>query len=441
MIIFSKPGERDKQKLFSLLTLELLKDKKNVINLSFNCSERYFYKQFGIKSLEVNKEKILNSENSFFSEKEINEMIKFEKETRENFNEKKWLEVTKKYIDFLEELRKKGNLEFAIMWNTSYLFDRILYFFCRKHNIKYFVMEQGYFRPFTLSFDAKGVNSEASISKNSRDYKDIKIDLDKYREYLNKPITAKENKIEKHNEIIYSILRLYEKTKIDLNKNNIWDITERNLIQFFNKKMAVKKFKKYHSVKKIEGKYIFIPFQVEGDSQIILNSDKIKKMFQLYKVVAETMIKLNEKRKEKIKAVFKFHPMDEYINVEEILNLEKKYEETIFFMGGNTQELIKNAEAVITINSTVGVEALMEHKPVVTLGDAFYNIDGITYHCDKLEELSGVLEKALTLEPNKELIDKFLYYLRFHYFKEIYWRNPDEESIKKIVKEIVEDEK
>lgn len=434
MILFSKPSEKDKQKLFSLITLELIKNKKNVINLSFNYSEKYFYKKYGINSFEVNKVKIKEKKDENFSQEELREMIKFEKETRKNFIENEWLDLARKYITFLENIRIEKKIEYAIMWNRSYFFDSILYFFCKKYKIKYFIMEQGYFRPFTLSFDSIGVNAEANISQNKEKYENIEINFSKYKEYLNKPMIAKKNEIKQSKDINYNILRFYEKLKINLNKNNIWDITERSLIEFLKKK--VKKQKNY-LIKNLESKYIFIPFQVEKDSQIVLNSDKIKKMSHLYEVVAKAIEVLNENKIEKIKAVFKIHPMDEELNISEILNLEKKYENTILLMDGNTQKLIQKAEAVITINSTVGIEALINNKPVITLGSAFYNIKGIVEHCNKIERLPEILKKSLSQNQDKELIDKFLYYLRFEYFEEIYWRNPDQESIRKIANKIL----
>lgn len=437
MIIFSKPGEKDKLKLFSMITLELIKNKKNVINLSFNYSEKYLYKQYGVTSLKVNKFKIKELKKINFSEKELEKMIRFEKETRENFNKKQWLDLAKKYIDFLERIREKENLEYALMWNTSCFFDRILYFFCKKYKIKYFVMEQGYFRPFTLSLDSVGVNFEANIPRSREAYENIQVNYPKYIEYLNKPMFAKNSEIQESKNKIYNFLRFYEKLKINFNKNYIWDITERDLFEFFKKRRKIKELKKKSSFKSIEGKYIFIPFQVEKDSQIILNSKQIKKMSELYEVVAKAIIKLNENKSEKIKAVFKLHPMDECLNVNEILKLEKKYSDTIFLMDGNIQELIKKSEMIITINSTVGIEALINNKPVITLGDAFYNIEGIADHCDNLERLSDIVKKSLLKNQKKELIDKFLYYLRFEYFEEVYWRNADEESIKKIVNKIL----
>ncbi|WP_413378259.1 hypothetical protein [Alkalihalobacillus sp. 1P02AB] len=87
----------------------------------------------------------------------------------------------------------------------------------------------------------------------------------------------------------------------------------------------------------------------------------------------------------------------------------------IFVKKFNIHSLIKNALAVITINSTVGIEALTQHKRVITLGEALYNIEGITWHCKHPSDLANVLKTSLNEQVNHSLIDKYLYYLRFHY--------------------------
>ncbi|WP_345829848.1 capsular biosynthesis protein [Pantoea sp. BRR-3P] len=42
-------------------------------------------------------------------------------------------------------------------------------------------------------------------------------------------------------------------------------------------------------------------------------------------------------------------------------------------------ELLNHAKAVITINSTVGISALIHGKPLKVMGNAFYDIQGLTY--------------------------------------------------------------
>lgn len=98
--------------------------------------------------------------------------------------------------------------------------------------------------------------------------------------------------------------------------------------------------------------------------------------------------------------------------------------------------MIKESSLVITINSTVGIESLLYYKPVITLGKAFYNIEGIAYHCDNFENLDILIEKALNTPVNQDLINKFLYYLKFHYQVDGDLNHPDEKNILPVIARI-----
>ncbi len=75
----------------------------------------------------------------------------------------------------------------------------------------------------------------------------------------------------------------------------------------------------------------------------------------------------------------------------------------------NSYDLIKNAELIISINSKVGFEAIMQGEKVVVVGDAFYKHKGVTYDVDNLNDLEKVINVALNSEaPTKEKIMNFL---------------------------------
>ncbi len=64
----------------------------------------------------------------------------------------------------------------------------------------------------------------------------------------------------------------------------------------------------------------------------------------------------------------------------------------------NTFNLIKHSKGVITLSSTVGWEALFYKKPVLVLGDVFYNGTGLTKKILSFDELS----KEVNLVIKKE---------------------------------------
>lgn len=71
-------------------------------------------------------------------------------------------------------------------------------------------------------------------------------------------------------------------------------------------------------------------------------------------------------------------------------------------------ELIRNSQAVITINSTAGYEALLFLKPVITLGYSFYRGFGLTIDVDNFFDLPRAIKSALTFKPNKKRLYKFI---------------------------------
>ncbi|MDF2791821.1 MAG: hypothetical protein K0S80_4923, partial [Neobacillus sp.] len=162
--------------------------------------------------------------------------------------------------------------------------------------------------------------------------------------------------------------------------------------------------------------YVFVPFQVSRDSQIFYNSSKISTMEAFLDYVYKATLKFNKNFGRNIKIIVKEHPEDmSRNNYKELKRKYKNRKEVIFIQKYNVHRLIEKSVAVITINSTVGIEALSKDKPVITLGEALYNIEGIVEKCNDPGSLDQSLYNALTTPLNSERIKKFIYYLRFNY--------------------------
>jgi hypothetical protein len=74
----------------------------------------------------------------------------------------------------------------------------------------------------------------------------------------------------------------------------------------------------------------------------------------------------------------------------------------------NSHDLIERSHAVAVISSTVGLEALLYDKPVLTLGEPYYSGFGITVDVGSFAEIHDAVPALLKFRPDHEQILRFL---------------------------------
>ncbi len=153
--------------------------------------------------------------------------------------------------------------------------------------------------------------------------------------------------------------------------------------------------------------YLFAPFQVANDSQILVHSPRVKTMYDFYGWLEAALAGLPKPWH----IVIKEHPSCAC----RYPDLYRRHPRIIFANANNTQELIERSAGVLTINSTVGVEALMLGRPVITVGDACYNIPQLVTHVASNQELTSLLQQPDTLPYDQRLVDSFIDYLATDY--------------------------
>ncbi|MEM7419410.1 MAG: hypothetical protein AAF364_06720 [Pseudomonadota bacterium] len=169
-------------------------------------------------------------------------------------------------------------------------------------------------------------------------------------------------------------------------------------------------------------KYVFVPFQVETDSQIISNSPWIRCMGQLYEHLESIIEKVNDPN---LFFVIKEHPSESTRHD----HLHDKHKRILFANQCNTQMLIEKAQAVITVNSTVGIESLLLSKPVIALGSACYGVKGVCLQANSELELLDLINNLARYHSENTVTRGFLNFLHQHYVIPTAWSNIDEEHV------------
>ncbi len=158
-------------------------------------------------------------------------------------------------------------------------------------------------------------------------------------------------------------------------------------------------------------RYIFAPFQVDSDTQILMQSPWIRDMREFFTVLVSVFKQLDDPQ---LHLIFKEHPSSasEYPD----LHRAATSEERIHIVNNRlTQDLIEHAESVVTINSGVGVESLLFNRPVIVMGRAFYRIPDLVMTADSEAELLQALHNIRTFSTDQLLRRNFLHYLETEY--------------------------
>ena len=134
--------------------------------------------------------------------------------------------------------------------------------------------------------------------------------------------------------------------------------------------------------------------------------------------------------------ILKSHPSCEQC-YQELFEKITKVSKKIFVINDvETSILIKDSSAVVTINSSVGMEALLMRKKVIVLGQAFYNIQGITLSANSTDELIKNIKRVSNWEPNKHLTSSFLDYLKYEYVVKGSWHKPNLEHFQSMAQRL-----
>lgn len=328
----------------------------------------YFYKQLAIyKRLSIRRKILMNS--YFLKKKAYLEIYNFQKYFKDN------------------------QIDMVCVWNGNRPTLAAAIFVARKMGIKTLFFENGLL-PKTTTVDSKGVNFKNSLVGLDRNFfSSIDIEKEKFEKLRKTSLVAREKRKSKSQGILQSIFN-----------RNTQDV-------------------------QLPEKFIFVPFQVHDDTQILLFSSHLTTMSQLLETVWQGVNKYNERRADNLLIVVKEHPSDfGRVNYDK---LKKRFPKVIFVNDYSTEELIKKSQGIITINSSVGIEALFCHKQVITLGNAFYNIPGIVTWVPDHHNLFEYID-VINTPVDSELVNKFLFYLRCNYLADGSWREVDRNHLSSI---------
>lgn len=281
----------------------------------------------------------------------------------------------------------------------------------KQFKIRLGVFEEGYIRPDHITLEVEGVNYNSQLPKKaefylSRKAEDIPTKGPLGSTYLMTAIWS----------IIYYVAsdmgRIYFSRYIHHRRLGVTD-ARYWLISYIRK--ATYKVSECGVLKIFENtniKRVFLaPLQTSGDFQVSVHSpfDSVEQYIKML------VCSFSSNSTTDSALLIKHHPLDRgYSNYRALIaDLSRRYGlqgRLHYIHDQHLPSLLSRVSGVVVINSTVGLSAIGEGKPVKVCGNAIYDIQGLTFQ----DSLDLFWTQSENFTPNTKLFEAFRNYLLCH---------------------------
>lgn len=273
---------------------------------------------------------------------------------------------------------------------THHVTDLVLYGDCRplhKEAIQFFrdrgarvhIFEEGYIRPHWVTYEREGVNGHSSIKKLLESQNFI---VPKKKAYFSTDLGHTTRNL------IFYCLRYYAPQWAAF-YTFPFARTHRKMASFPEAMLWVRRLLKLKRIKRKADKqtfefletqkpYFLLPLQLDSDYQIRVHSPFSSMLDAIWKI----MDSFAQHASSEDVLVLKNHPLDvgciPYAKEIERMAKDLRIEGRVIYIdGGPFHDLVKNAKAMVVINSTSGFQAMRHKVPTKVLGNAIYDLPGL----------------------------------------------------------------
>lgn len=246
----------------------------------------------------------------------------------------------------------------------------------RAHPLRIWVLENGYFRPDWITVEENGVNASSGLPRDRRSY--------------DPPIpemlpTRAVGRILPHHVINISLYHALQPFGRLVFRRYVYPYTQSPWLQFaghVRRYLSLTFRSKSQSdagVIRARGPFFLACLQREGDAQLLRYSHYADNTAFL----AEILTSFARNAPAEARLVIKNHPLDpglvDLARMTHVLAVERGIADRVDFIdGGNLAALCRASQGMVVNNSSAALSALGFSTPVKVLGEAFFDIDGLT---------------------------------------------------------------
>jgi capsular polysaccharide export protein len=290
--------------------------------------------------------------------------------------------TTAQWRSFISNFYAEKKIEAIVLYGDCRFYHLVAEDVAKQSGIPVFVFEEGYVRPNFVTFEENGVNAQSALPRDADFYRQLKLTPAALH-------TSLPDKYDFHRWALFTIvyfvfMRLwrhrYPHNQHHRNTHIGFEIVYgiRNLIRKMWFALHEKPLAKAIG-QGLSKKYYFVPLQVQYDCQISKHS-RFNNMEDFIRLVTTSFA---DHAPAYTCLIFKHHPMDRgrplfYGMIRRLARQLGISHRVHVVHDTHLPTCLKNAIGTITINSTVGIASLFHGTPTIVLGEALYDIEGLT---------------------------------------------------------------
>ena len=293
-----------------------------------------------------------------------------------NFNQ-----PIKMFHKWLSEIHRNSPFDSIVCFGDCRPMHLIAKDWAKQNNVRFLAFEEGYLRPHFITLEEGGVNAFSSMPRDPKFYRYCSLSPVDKIEHIEGCFSRRA-----WHATCYYLAGWFMRGQFPHYRHHKifspWHETRCWLRAGLRKQFY--RFKQKNILPMLElslsKKYYLAILQVYNDSQIKNHShyDDVRDY------IREVITSFAEHAPDDKYLVFKHHPMDRghrYYGklIAEITTMLGISERVLYVHDLHLPTMLTHAKAVITINSTAGLSALHHAKPLKVMGEALYDIEGLTY--------------------------------------------------------------
>jgi capsular polysaccharide export protein len=285
---------------------------------------------------------------------------------------------------YLEQYLEREGVTDIVLLGEMRPFHRVVASLAKKQGIRVTVTEWGYLRPDWITLERDGMSGSSRFPRDPAEILRLAVGLpepdfiQRYRECFRS--MAVQGVIGDWGNALLGFL--YPGYESHLAANPFILYISTGLKRWKNHSRLAQNRRVIHRwvAKPRQHPLFVLPMQIEADYQVRAYS----KYSNLVAMLEEVVESFGSHAPLEARLMIKLHPMDPGFRAwgHIIANAASRVDaadRVVFVENGSFEFLVKRCAGVVTVNSTAGVTAIKAGKPVKTLGEAVYDIPGLTF--------------------------------------------------------------